>query len=72
MGERPVAPLRVSLGTNFINTRLTIGQQDHKVERLQVLIENSWNKGIKRFLPISAAKLVGNVIDAAKKANWLR
>jgi len=32
MDERPVGPYRVSLGTDFINTRLSIGQQDHKVE----------------------------------------
>ena len=72
MGERPVGPYRVSLGTDFINTRLSIGQQDHKVERLKELIESSWNKGIKRFLPIAAAKLIGNVINAAQHANWLR
>ena len=72
MVERPVGPERVSLGTNFINVRLVISQEDYKVERILELLLSSWNNGIRAFLPLAAAKLIGNIVNAAQHANWLR
>ena len=72
MAERPVGPERVSFGTNFINVRLVIAQEDYKVERILELLLSSWNRGIKAFLPLTAAKIIGNIVNIAQHANWLR
>jgi hypothetical protein len=72
MEERPIGIERVSLGTRFRPNILCIEAEDHKVERLLNMITTSWNKGINRFLPITAAKLQGNVIYATQHNMALR
>ena len=72
MEERPIGIERVSLGTRFRSNLLCIEAEDHKVERLLNMIITSWNKGINRFLPITAAKLQGNVIYATQHNMALR
>ena len=72
MEERPIGIEGVSLGTRFRSNLLCIEAADHKVERLLNMITTSWNKGIIRFLSITAAKLQGNIIYTTQHNMALR
>ena len=72
MEERPVGPVRMSLGIVFNTRNLTVGIEDHKVQKLLDLIKSTWNRNRKMFTVQEAAALVGLVISDAWVCMWIK
>ena len=72
MVDRPVGPMRVSLGIKFKTPRLVISIEDYKVQRFLELLQSTWAEKRKSFTAIDAAILKGNAVACTQVCPWLR
>ena len=62
MVDRPVGPMRVSLGIKFKTPRLVISIEDYKVQRFLERLQSTWAEKRKAFTAIDAAILIVNAV----------
>lgn len=72
MVEGFIGPQRTNLGVEIDTDWMHISPPDHKLERLLVALCTTWGDMRKTFLPIDAARLLGNLWDLIIVAPWLR